>query len=97
FSPFLWVSIFAAGGPLCVVAPWPTCVGGACLWLCFGRTVSVKVTVLALAAATLGIWRANYTIAKFGSARVNIEQVLRPPTRCVVTARILESPTVNEN
>src|SRR5690606_10654324 len=49
------------------------------------------------AAATLGIWRANYTIAKFGSARVNIEQVLRPPTRCVVTARILESPTVNEN
>lgn len=97
FSPFLWVSIFGAGGPLCVVAPWPTCVGGACLWLCFRRTVSVKVTLLALAVAILGIWRATNTISDFVAARTQIEQVLRPPTRCVVAATILESPTVNEN
>lgn len=96
FSPFLWISVFAAGGALCVVAPLPTCVGGACLWLCFGREVGVRLTLVALLAATLGVVRAKDTVSRFTAERERSEAVLRPPSRCAFNARILDSPTVRE-
>lgn len=96
FSPALWVALVAAGGPLCLVAPWPTCVAGAALWLCFRRQVSWRVLAIGVLAATSGIVRARAVLAEYGADRARAAALVRPPTRCVVRGRVIESPTVRD-
>lgn len=96
FSPFLWVAVFAAGGPLCFVAPWPTVAAGALLWLCFYRSVSARVAAVALAFTLLGVFRAADTVSRFTEERQHLQAVLRPPTRCALRARVLDSPVVRD-
>lgn len=96
FSPLLWLAVFAAAGPLCFVAPWPTVTAGALLWLCFHRAVSVRLAVVALALTLVGVFRAASAVSRFTEEREQLQTLLRPPTRCVLRARVLDSPVVRD-
>src|SRR5690606_9083124 len=97
FSPFFWLALCAAAGPLCLVAPWPTCVTGVYAWALYRRSVSVRLLLVGMLVTAVSVVRASERVSQFVEERHRIELVLRPPVKCLLRARVLDSPTVRDD